>query len=56
MKKYKIIKTIEEHLSYDDAWSILTNLEDVGELKLEIQEYEFIPPEFRKMGRDPDIH
>jgi len=56
MKKYKVIKIIAEKLNYDDAWTILTNLEDVGEKKIEIQEYEDIPLEFRRMGRNPDIH
>jgi hypothetical protein len=56
MKKYKVVKIVQDYLTYEEACDILANMEDVGEKYIDIIEYDFVKPEYKRMGRDPDIH
>ena len=49
-------KIFAEGLSEEEAIYIKDNLVSSGEEDVHIEEYEYISPEHRGLGRDPDLH
>ena len=60
MKKYRVVETTKkivfENLNYDEAHHCMATLVDSGRLGLEVEEYEWLPQEAKRLGRDPDLH
>ena len=57
--KYKIIrKDIVCHTMHEyEAHEMLMQLSDPNpDIEYEVVKYDFIPPEAKRMGRDPDLH
>ena len=57
--KYKIIrKDIVCHTMHEyEAHEMLMQLRDsTPDIEYEVVKYDFIPPEAKRMGRDPDLH
>mgnify|MGYP001284675846 FL=1 len=49
-------KIFAERLTEQEAIYIRDNLIHAGEENVHIEEYEYISPEHRGLGRDPDLH
>ncbi len=49
-------KIFAEGLTEEEAIYIKDNLVSSGEEDVHIEEYEYISPEHRGLGRDPDLH
>ena len=49
-------KIFAERLTEQEATYVRDNLIDAGEENVHIEEYEYISPEHRGLGRDPDLH
>ena len=60
MQKYRVVKTnvecLFDNLTEDEANYALANLMDVGTTGCSIEKYDWIPPEAKRLGRDPDLH
>ena len=60
MKKYRVVETIKnivfEDLNYDEAHQCMATLVDSARQGLEVEEYEWLPQEAKRLGRDPDLH
>ena len=49
-------KIFAEGLTEQEATYVRDNLIHAGEENVHIEEYEYISPEHRGLGRDPDLH
>jgi len=49
-------KIFAERLTEQEAIYIRDNLIHAGEENVHIEEYDYISPEHRGLGRDPDLH
>ena len=49
-------KIFAEGLTEEEAIYIKDNLIDTGEENVHVEKYEYISPEHRGLGRDPDLH
>ena len=49
-------KIFAERLTAQEATYVRDNLIDTGEENVHIEKYEYISPEHRGLGRDPDLH
>ena len=59
MIKYRIIhtNTVCDGMSYDDALSTLQQLRDAyPDYEYDIEEYNYVSPDAKRYGRDPDLH
>jgi hypothetical protein len=70
MQKYRVVKTnvggafrnrlitecLFDNLSEDEANYALANLIDLGNIGCSVEKYDWIAPEFKRLGRDPDLH
>ena len=60
MIKYRVVETtreiVFECLSYDEAYMCLSNMLDAGRTDVTVEEYEWLPQEAKRLGRDPDLH
>jgi hypothetical protein len=60
MIKYRVVETtreiVFECLSYDEAHVCLANMLDSGRTDVTVEEYEWLPQEAKRLGRDPDLH
>ena len=59
MIRYRIIHTdmVCDGMMYDDALLTLQQLQDTNpDIEYEIEEYNYVPPDAKRYGRDPDLH
>jgi len=49
-------KIFAERLTEQEATYVRDNLIHAGEENVHIEEYDYISPEHRGLGRDPDLH
>ena len=65
MKRYRIIDTdsnviLEDGLSLSEAQEVMMMYSDPNashyKSGLKVEEYIYIPPEGKRLGRDPDLH
>ena len=57
--KYKIIRKdiVCDNMDGNVAQETLAQLRDCNpNIEYEVIEYDFVPPEAKRMGRDPDLH
>jgi len=60
MQKYRVIKTnvecLFDNLTIEEAEYALGNLVDSGAIGCSVECYEWVSPEGKRLGRDPDLH
>jgi hypothetical protein len=59
MIRYKIIHTdlVCDGMSYNDALVTAEQLRHTyPDIEYEVVEYDYIPSEYKRLGRDPDLH
>ena len=60
MQKYRVVKTnvecLFDNLTVDEANYALANLMDAGTTGCSVEKYDWIAPEGKRLGRDPDLH
>jgi hypothetical protein len=60
MQKYRVVKTnvecLFDNLTEDEANYALANLIDLGNIGCSVEKYDWIAPEGKRLGRDPDLH
>jgi hypothetical protein len=59
MIKYRVIKKepVFQHMDQEEALSCISQLrENDPHSEYDIEDYDWIPPEKRRLGRDPDLH